>query len=122
VKFARVGPGASQRALVLSHQRGAVLDDGAAGPGRALALTWTAAQPLNGKSFTVATFAAVRRAGGGFDTDRVTPSKVVTARGSRVAFQPLTGEPVVAVPFLLGRTVAVGAAIGPAAALSRPAG
>lgn len=115
VKFARVGPGASRRALVLSHQRGAVLDDAAAGPGRALAVTWSAPQPLKGRAFTVATFAAVRRGGGGFDTNRLTPSKVVAARGSRVAFQPLTGEPVVAVPFLIGRTVAVGAAIGPAA-------
>jgi hypothetical protein len=90
-----------------------VLDDAAAGPRRALAVTWTAAQPLKGRAFTVTTFAAVRRAGGGFDTDRLTPSKVVTARGSRVAFQPLTAEPIVAVPFLIGRTVAVGAAIGP---------
>lgn len=113
VKFARVGPGASQRALVLSRQRGAVLDDAAAGPRRVLAVTWTGARPLRGRAFTVTTFAAVRRTGGGFATDRLTPSNVVTARGSRVAFQPLTGEPVVAVPFLIGRTVAVGAAIGP---------
>ncbi len=116
VRFARVGPGASRRALVLSRQRGAVLDDVAAGPGRALAVTWSAAQPTKRRPFVVATFAAVRRARGGFDSDRLTPSTAVTAPGSRVAFQPLTGEPVVAVPFLVGRTAAVGAAVGPPAA------
>jgi hypothetical protein len=114
VKFARVGPGASSRPLVLSHQRGALLDDVAAGPARALAVTWSAPQPTKDRPFIVATFAAVRRAGGGFDADRLTPPTAVAARGSRVAFQPLTGEPVVAVPFLVGRTVAVGAAVGPA--------
>ena len=31
----------------------------------------------------------------------------------RGAFQPVTGEPVVAVPFLVSRTVAVAAAVGP---------
>jgi hypothetical protein len=115
VKFARVGPGASSRPLVLSRQRGALLDDVAAGPARALAITWTAPQPERGKPYIVATFAAVRRAGGGFDADRLTPATAVAARGSRVAFQPLTGEPVVAVPFLVGRTAAVGAAVGPPA-------
>ncbi|MEA2131827.1 MAG: hypothetical protein QOJ85_4718 [Solirubrobacteraceae bacterium] len=117
VKFARVGPGASRRALVLSRQPAALLDAVAAGPGHALAVTWTAPQPEKGKPFIVATFAAVRRAGGGFDADRLTPPTAVVARGSRVAFQPLTGEPVVAVPFLVGRTVAVGAAVGPPAPL-----
>jgi hypothetical protein len=115
VKFARVGPGASSRPLVLSHQRGAVLDAVAAGPARALAVTWSAPQPTKRRPFIVATFAAVRRAGGGFAADRLTPESAVAARGSRVAFQPLTGEPVVAVPFLVGRTIAVGAAVGPAA-------
>ena len=115
VKFARVGPGASRRALVVSHQRGAVLDDVAAGPARALAVTWSAAQPTKARPFVVATFAAVRRGGGGFASDRLTPSTAVAAPGSRVAFQPLTGEPVVAVPFLVGRTAAVGAAVGPPA-------
>jgi hypothetical protein len=121
VKFARVGPGASSRPLVISHQRGALLDDVAAGPDRALALTWTAPRPERGKPFIVATFAAVRRKGGGFDSDRLTPPTAVAARGSRVAFQPLTGEPVVAVPFLVGRTAAVGAAVGPPA-VSPPRG
>ena len=43
------------------------------------------------------------------------PTDVFAAQGSRVAFQPLTGEPLVAVPFLVGRTVAVAAAVGPPA-------
>ncbi|MEA2154977.1 MAG: hypothetical protein QOE11_1117 [Solirubrobacteraceae bacterium] len=121
VKFARVGTGASRRALVVSHERSAALDDVAAGPGRALAVTWAAPQPTRRRPFIVATFAAVRRAGGGFDSDRLTPPTAVAQRGSRVAFQPLTGEPVVAVPFLVGRTAAVGAAVGPPA-VSRPVG
>jgi hypothetical protein len=115
VKFARVGRGASSRPLVLSRQRGALLDDVAAGPDRALAVTWSAPQPERTKTFIVATFAAVRRKGASFDTDRLTPPTAVAAHGSRVAFQPLTGEPVVAVPFLVGRTAAVGAAVGPPA-------
>ena len=115
VKFARVGPGASRRALVLSHDRGAVLDDVAAGRDRARAGSWSAPQPTQRRPLVVATFAAVRRAGGSFRADRLTPPTAVTARGSRVAFQPLTGEPVVAVPFLVGRTAAVGAAVGPPA-------
>jgi hypothetical protein len=115
VRFARVGPGASRRALVLSRQRGAVLDDFAAGPAQALAVTWSAPQPTKRRPLVVASFAALRRAGGGFDADRLTPATAVAARGSRVAFQPLTGEPVVAVPFLVGRTAAVGAAVGPPA-------
>lgn len=115
VKFARVGPGASTRPLALSRQRGATLDDATAGPDRALAVTWSAPQPTRRRPLTVSTFAAVRRAGGAFAADRITSSSAVTSRGSRVAFQPLTGEPVVAVPFLVGRTVAVGAAVGPPA-------
>ena len=115
VKLTRVGPGASRAVLVLSRQRGAVLDDVAAGPNRSLAVTWSAPRPEPRRPFITATFAAVRRASGAFDTDRLTPGTAVVTRGSRVAFQPLTGEPVVAVAFLVGRTVAVGAAVGPAA-------
>lgn len=116
VNFARVGPGASRRALVLSRQRSAVLDDVAAGPDRALAVTWSAPRPTARRPFITATYAALRRAGGAFGAaHRLTPSTVTVAGGSRVAFQPLTGEPVVAVPFLIGRTVALGAAVGPPA-------
>ena len=115
VRFARVGPGASARALELSHQRDTALDDVAAGPDRAIAVTWSAARPTPRRPYTMATFAAVRRRGGAFGIDRLTPPTVTVARGSRVAFQPFTGQPVVAVPYLVGRTAAVGAAVGPAA-------
>ena len=116
VKFARVGPGASRRAVVLSRERGAVLDAAAADGRGALAITYTAPQPTAARPLLFATFAALRRGGGAFArADRLTPADVFAAQGSRVAFQPLTGEPVVAVPFLVGRSVAVAAAVGPAA-------
>lgn len=116
VKFARVGVGASRTPLVLSRQRGAVLDDLAAGPGGALAVTYTAPRPTAKRPLLFATFAALRRGGATFArADRLTPTDVFAAQGSRVAFQPLTGEPLVAVPFLVGRTVAVAGAVGPPA-------
>lgn len=119
VKLARVRSGArrvSGRALVLSREPGAVLDDVAADRRGALAITYTAPRPTRARPLLHATFAAVRRRGGAFGrADRLTRSNVFAAQGSRVAFQPLSGEPVVAVPYLVGRTVAVAAAIGPAA-------
>ena len=116
VKFARVGPGASRRPLVLSRERGAVLDDVAAGPRRALAITYAAPRPTRRNPLLVTTYAALRRGGGAFGrAARVTPGGFAARRGSRVAFHPLTGEPVVAVPFLIGLNVAVAAAVGPAA-------
>ena len=116
VKFARVGSGASRRPLVLSRERGAVLDDVAAGPRRALAITYAAPRPTRRNPLIVTTYAALRRGGGAFGrADRLTPAGFAARRGSRVAFHPLTGEPVVAVPFLIGLNVAVAAAVGPAA-------
>ena len=119
VKLARVGLGASKisrTALILSRERGAVLDAAASGPGRAIAITYTAPRPTKTRPYIVATFAALRRGGGSFGRPtRLTPATIFAARGSRVAFQPLTGEPVVAFPYLVGRTVAVGAAVGPSA-------
>jgi hypothetical protein len=101
---------------LITNDRGAILDAVAAGPGRALAITYSAPRPIRRNPYIVATFAALRRGGGAFGrTDRLTPRRVAGMRGSRVAFQPLTGEPVVAVPFLLGLNVAVGAAVGPPA-------
>lgn len=121
VKFARVGAGASRRAIVLSRERGAVLDDVAAGPRRALAITYAAPRPTRRNPLIVSTFAALRRAGGAFGgAQRVTPAGFAARRGSRVAFHPLTGEPVVAVPFLIGLNVAVAAAVGPAAPAAAP--
>jgi hypothetical protein len=115
VKFARVGPGVSPRPLVLSHERGAVLDDVAAGPRRALAISYAAPRPTRANPLIVATFVALRRGGATFAYDRLTPPGFAARRGSRVAFAPLTGEPVVALPFLIGLNVAVSAAVGPAA-------
>ena len=121
VKFARVGPGASRRALVLSRERGAVLDDIAAGPHRALAIAYAAPRPTRRNPLIVSTFAALRRTGGAFGrAQRVTPGGFAARRGSRIAFHPLTGEPVVAVPFLIGLNVAVAAAVGPASPAAAP--
>ncbi len=116
VKFARVDPSPSRVPLVLSRERGAVLDDAAFGPRRALVVTYTAPRPTRTRPYIVATFAAQRRRGGSFArANRLTPATVFAARGSRIAFQPLSGQPVVAFPYLVGRTVAVGAAVGPPA-------
>jgi hypothetical protein len=120
VKFARVGARPSTRALVLSHEPGAVLDDIAAGPRRALAVTYAAPRPMRRNPLIVSTFAALRRGGGAFSQVRLTPPRFAARRGSRVAFHPLTGEPVAAVPFLIGFNVAVSAATGPAAQIARP--
>lgn len=114
VKFARVGPRAS-RPLVLSRERGAVLDDVAAGRSRALAVSYAAPRPTRANPLVVSTFVALRRRGGSFRRDRLTPAGFVARRGSRVAFHPLTRQPVVALPFLIGLDIAVGAAVGPAA-------
>jgi len=114
VKLARVGPGARNSEIVLSRERGAVLDDVAAGPGRAIAVTYAAPQPTHANPLLVSTFAAVRRAGGAFVFDRLTPATFAGRRGSRIAFHPLTGEPVVALPFFIGLDIAVAAAVGPA--------
>jgi hypothetical protein len=120
VKFARVGAHAPRGALVLSHERGAVLDAVAAGPRRALAVTYAAPRPTRRNPLTVSTFAALRRGGGAFTPARLTPPRFAARRGSRVAFHPLTGEPVVALPFLIGFNVAVSAATGPAAPIAGP--
>jgi hypothetical protein len=50
-----------------------------------------------------------------FEVQRLSPPGVLVARGSRVAFQPLTGQAVVAIPYGIGRTLAVGAAVSPRA-------
>jgi hypothetical protein len=120
VKFARVGAGASHNPLVLSRERGAVLDDVAAGPRRALAISYTAPRPTRANPLIAATFVALRRGGATFTYDRLTPPGFAARRGSRVAFAPLTGEPVVALPFLIGLNIAVSAAVGPAAPIAAP--
>jgi hypothetical protein len=112
VTLARVGPAGPLWRRVVSRQRGAMLDDVAAGPGAAIAVTWAAVLSRDNPLLT-ATYAAVRRGDGDFAVDRLSPASVVVARGSRVAFQPLTGQAVVAIPYRVGRTLAVGSAIGP---------
>jgi hypothetical protein len=116
VKFARVGVRGRTRA----HEPGAVLDDVAAGPRRALAVSYAAPRPTRRNPLMVSTFAALRRSGAAFTYERLTPRGFAARRGSRVAFHPLTGEPVVALPFLIGFNVAITAAVGPAAPVVAP--
>jgi hypothetical protein len=112
VTLARVGSAGPVARAVVSRQRGAMLDDAAAGPGAAIAVTWAAVLSKTNPLLT-ATYAALRRGGGAFVVDRLSPESVIVARGSRVAFQPLTGQAVVAIPYRVGRTLAVGAAVSP---------
>jgi hypothetical protein len=115
VTLARVGTRGTLRRGVVSRQRGAMLDDVAAGPGGAIAITWAAVLSSGDAPLQTATYAGVRRSGGSFEVQRLSPPGVLVARGSRVAFQPLTGQVVVAIPFGIGRTLAVGAAVSPRA-------
>jgi hypothetical protein len=111
VTLARVGAKGPVGPSVVSRQRGAILDDVAAGPDRAIAISWGAVLSQAGAPPRAATYAAVRRGAAPFTVDRLSPPSVLVARGSRVAFQPLTGQVVVAIPYRIGRTFAVGAAV-----------
>ncbi|MEY2514843.1 MAG: hypothetical protein QOJ89_2201 [bacterium] len=115
VTLARVGSRGTLGRGVVSRQRGALLDDVAAGPGGAIAVTWAAVLSSGDAPLQTATYAGVRRSGGMFEVQRLSPPGVLVARGSRVAFQPLTGQAVVAIPYGIGRTLAVGAAVSPRA-------
>ncbi len=115
VIVARVGRAGPVSRSVVSRQRGAMLDDVAAGPDGAIAVTWAAVLSKTNPLLT-ATYAGVRRAGPVFAVERLSPASAIVARGSRVAFHPLTGQVVVAIPYVVGRTLAVGAAISPRAA------
>jgi len=115
VTLARVGRTGPVSRSVVSRQRGAMLDDVAAGPNGVIAVTWAAVLSKTNPLLT-ATYAGVRAAGAVFAVERLSPAGVVVARGSRVAFQPLTGQVVVAIPYVVGRTLAVGSAISPRAA------
>ncbi len=110
-RVARTGPATRS---VVSRQRGSMLDDVAAGPGGAIAVTWAAVLSSENPLLT-ATYAGVRREGATFSVDRLSPAAAIVARGSRVAFHPLTGQVVVAIPYVVGRTLAVGSAISPRA-------
>jgi hypothetical protein len=117
VTLARVGSRGTRGRSVVSRQRGAMLDDVAAGPAGAIAVTWAAVLSGQGVPLQTATYAGLRRGGATFGVQRLSPAGVLVARGSRVAFQPLTGQVVVAIPYPIGRTVAVAAAVSPPAAL-----
>ena len=114
VTIARVGRNGPVSRSVVSRQRGAMLDDVAAGPDRAIAVTWAAVLSKDNPLLT-ATYAGLRRTGGTFAVERLSPPSAIVARGSRVAFHPLTGQAVVAIPYVVGRTLAVGSAISPRA-------
>jgi hypothetical protein len=111
VTLARVTQTQIRGRAVVSRQRGAMLDAVAAGPDRAIAVTWAAVLSLPGTPLQTATYAGLRRSGGAFEVQRLSPVGVLAARGSRVAFHPLTGQAVVAIPYAIGRTIAVGAAV-----------
>jgi hypothetical protein len=114
VTLARVGRDGPVSRSVVSRQRGAMLDDVAAGPAGAVAVTWAAVLSRENPLLT-ATYAGLRRSGPAFAVQRLSPSNAIVARGSRVAFHPLTGQAVVAIPYVFGPTLAVGAAISPRA-------
>ena len=114
VTLARVGRAGPVSRSVVSRQRGAMLDDVAAGPDGDIAVTWAAVLSKENPLLT-ATYAALRRTGGVFAVQRLSPPTLFVARGSRVAFHPLTGQAVVAIPFVVGRALAVGSAISPRA-------
>jgi hypothetical protein len=114
VTLARVGRDGPVSRSIVSRQRGAMLDDVAAGPDGAIAVTWAAVLSRENPLLT-ATYAALRRSGGVFAVQRLSPSNAIVARGSRVAFHPLTGQAVVAIPYVVGRVLAVGSAISPRA-------
>jgi len=115
VTVARVGRAGPVSRSVVSRQRGAMLDDVAAGPDGAIAVTWAAVLSKDNPLLT-ATYAGLRRSGAVFAVQRLSPPSAIVARGSRVAFHPLTGQAVVAIPYAVGRsTLAVGSAISPRA-------
>ena len=83
VTIARVGRAGPVGPIVVSRQRGALLDDVAAGPDAAIAVTWAAVLSSTNPLLT-ATYAAVRRGGGRFTIERISPGGVsVAARQPR---------------------------------------
>jgi hypothetical protein len=92
VKLARIAASSPGPTVVLSGPvAGAAVDDAAAGPAGSLAVSWSV---LRG-AFSV-TYASLRRGTGKFAApERLTPEGTQGLGGSRVAFQPLTGEAIV---------------------------
>ena len=113
VKLARITASGPRDRVVLSGTvLGAAVDDAAAGPNRALAVSWSAMETYS----VTASYAAVRRGGDRFSTpERLTPAGVLGLTGSRVAFQPLNGDAVVAWSYVAeDGTGALGASVQPA--------
>ena len=82
VTLARVGPAGPVSRSVVSRQRGAMLDDVAAGPDGAIAVTWAAVLSKENPLLT-ATYAGLRRSGAG-----VRGPAAVAAERDRRARQP----------------------------------
>ncbi|HSD77043.1 MAG TPA: hypothetical protein VLA98_06545 [Solirubrobacteraceae bacterium] len=92
VKVAALRPGGAGAPVVLSPgARTAALDDVAADRRGALAASWSETTPAGGATTSVA---LKPRAGGWRPPDVVSPPGGLAGLGSRIAFQPLTGEPV----------------------------
>jgi hypothetical protein len=110
VKLARItARGARGRTVLSGKILGAAVDDAAAGPNRSLAVSWSAMETYS----VTASYASVRRATGRFATpERLTPSGSLGLSGSRVAFQPRTGDAVVAWRYIASDgTAALGASL-----------
>jgi hypothetical protein len=113
VKLARITTGGPRERTVLSgNVLGGAVDDAAAGPNRSLAVSWSAMETYS----VTASYASVRRANGPFSLpERLTPAGSPGLTGSRVAFQPATGDAVVAWRFVApDGTGALGATVNPA--------
>jgi hypothetical protein len=113
VKLARITTSGPRDGIVLSGEiLGAAVDDAASGPNRSLAVSWSAMETYS----VTASYASVRRGNGRFTLpERLTPAGSLGLTGSRVAFQPLTGDAVVAWRYIAaGGTGALGASVNPA--------
>jgi hypothetical protein len=107
VKLAQVTASGPRGEVLLSGSiPGAAVDDAAAGPNQALAVSWSAVGT---------TYASLRRGGGVFAApERLVPAGVTGFGDSRVAFQPLSGEAVVAWSYgTAGGTGAIQASVSP---------
>jgi hypothetical protein len=112
VKLAKITAGGPRHRTVLSgNVLGAAVDDAAAGPNRSLAVSWSAMETYS----VTASYVSVRRANAPFpQPERLTPTGVQGLAGSRVAFQPVTGDAVVVWRFIAADgTSALGASVNP---------
>jgi hypothetical protein len=98
VKLARITPGGVRDRTVLSGPvTGAAVDDAAAGPEGSLAVSWSAMPDYR----TAVTYVSLRRGDKPFAAPaRLTPEGVTGLTGSHIAFQPVTGEAVVALRYV----------------------